>query len=89
MYTRKPLTAKRKAQLKTREAISALLIAQGWQKDNYGNFKKEIGGNPYRYKFEDNVLRYETKIGDYWSRVKSGYWKDLIIVGDKITGWKG
>ena len=88
MYTRKPLTAKRKAQLKTREAVAALLTAQGWKKDNYGNFKKEQAGDQYRYKFEDNVLRYETKIGDYWSRVKSGYWKDLEIVDEKIVGWK-
>lgn len=85
---RKPLTRIQKSKIKIQQAVIALFDSTGWKEDNYGNYKKIQNNVEYRYCFEDNVLRYESKITGFWVRVKSAYWKDIEIINGEITGWK-
>lgn len=74
----KSLTIKQK-----RKAVATFLEAQGWQKDQLrAIFNKSI----YRYKFANNVLRYEIQIDGHWRRVKSIYWNELEIIDNEIVG---
>lgn len=81
------LTKAQRTRLSVQETVEKLLVSQGWEKDRYDNFKKEIAGDHYRYVCRDNVLRYEVKVCGTWKLMRSVYWKNLKIENEKIVGW--
>jgi len=64
--------------------LKEVLAANGFEEDNYGNFKKTVKDNLYRYKFNKTSLRYESQVihsdgSKCWVRLRSGYYKDLTV----------
>lgn len=83
----------KKSVLKVIDDVKGILKATGWSEDKWGNYQKTVNGREYRMKFNDTSVRYEVKIrfsdgSSEWSRIKSGYYKDLSVVDGKIRGLK-
>lgn len=79
--------------MKLVEDISNLLIAHGYELTKYGTYQKlnKKTGNMIRYKFTKIGLRKEVQsvFSDgtkSWSRLSSGYLKDLYITEDRKIG---
>jgi hypothetical protein len=61
--------------------LQDLLLANGWAKDRWGNFKKEFGGKTRRVKPQALGARFEVRSEELkeWIRVGGGYYKDLEL----------
>lgn len=70
--------------LETINKISALIENEGFKVDRYGNYKKIIDGDEYRYKFNPTSYRYEKKVVSSWMLIRGMYYKDYR----KIFGGK-
>jgi len=68
-----------KAKRDGRSILFSWLFRTGWEKDRYGNFKKDN----YRIKPQENSVRYEFKnsLGQ-WQRLRSSYYSKLSINED-------
>lgn len=75
------------------EDIHNWAIANGWEEDRWGNYKKTTADGEYRIKIQKTSIRYEVKYdkvgdGSPWARIRSGYIKDINITEDgRIIGW--
>jgi hypothetical protein len=68
--------------------IEVTLFDNGWNKDRWGNFKKEMNSRNYRIKLQKTSLRFEVKGGSGWINILSDYFKNIEVVeeGIKIKG---
>lgn len=77
--------------------LTQWLESKGYNRDIYGHYQKEdSNGKVYRFKLQDNSVRHEVKItipgSEYskpkneWLRIRSGYYKNLSLVNDKLHG---
>jgi len=55
------------------------LEGKGFVMDRYGNAKKTVNGQLYRYKFNATSYRQEVKVGDSWMKVNGSYYKNVKI----------
>ena len=78
------MTANKTKNAETIATISKLIIGNGFKVDRYGNYKKIIEGDEYRYKFNPTSYRFEKKVMGGWMRIRSMYYKDYR----KISGGK-
>ena len=77
----------------TRIELENWLSGRGYIRDQFGHYHKTLNGIDYRFKMQDNSVRYErqARIIDHneWLRIKSGYYKNLSITEDgKLAGIK-
>ncbi len=62
------------------ENIKTVLISCGWLIDSWGNFRID----DYRIKMQKTSMRYELKCGSRWSKIRSDYFKNVLIKDNKI-----
>ncbi|MAH51760.1 hypothetical protein CMI37_38440 [Candidatus Pacearchaeota archaeon] len=69
------------------DKLKELLRSKGYVEDKFGNFKMS---EKLRYKFNPNALRKEVRlISGEWMRVRSGFYKDLVVTEEgKIQGMR-
>lgn len=64
-------------------ALALLFLERdGWTRDKWGNWQKEVEGRKYRFVLRRDVLRKEVKVLDQWKRLSSAYYKDLFFGPD-------
>ncbi|MEE8609020.1 MAG: hypothetical protein V3S55_15555 [Nitrospiraceae bacterium] len=53
--------------------LKALIVADGFEQDRFGNLKKETATGLYRFKFKQVALRFEKRMVDgRWINLQSG-----------------
>jgi len=75
----------------TREQLIAWATQNGWTLDRHGHLHKieHEGLRHYRIKLSRLAARFEIKTVHGWTRVRSGYLKDIYITADgKLAGMK-
>ena len=82
-----------KQKMKLVEDITNLLVSYGYELTRYGTYQKlnKQTGNMIRYKFTEIGLRKEVQSvfsdgSKSWSRLSSGYLKDIYITEDRKIG---
>jgi hypothetical protein len=79
-----------------REQVEQFLLSKGYKMDRFGHFKTESGNT--RIKMQARSLRIEKKVnhpaGLYssasssWVKTSGGYYSELSIKDDKLSGLK-
>lgn len=64
--------------------LKETIVNRGWVEDRWGNFKKEMNGHTYRFKFLKVAVRFERKYPGGWFNVSSDYIKNVEILDDCI-----
>jgi len=67
------------------EKIKSILNSNGWLLDRWGNFKID----DYRVKMQKTSMRYELKCGKNWVKLRSDYYKNVIITDEGSIFLKG
>ena len=66
----------------TKDQLIDWAQANGWRLDRFGHLQKTNGSAQYRLKLSRIAARYETKTSHGWIRLRSGYYRDLVITAD-------
>jgi len=74
----------------TQSELASFLVANGWDKDCWGNFVKYTAEGKYRYKMQDISCRHQIKKTNdkVWVTYKTYYYRRLYVRDDGKLGYK-
>jgi hypothetical protein len=70
----------------TREQLIEWAQGRGWKLDRFGHLKKEQPGGTHRLKLSRIAARHEIRTPGGWTRIASGYYRNLTLTADGRLG---
>jgi hypothetical protein len=70
----------------TKDELIAWATQQGWKLDRFGHLTKEQPGGTHRLELSRIAARHEVKTPGGWTRIASGYYRNLNLTADGKLG---
>lgn len=74
----------------TKRQLIDWALAHGWTQDRFGHLQRitqDLSAVTYRLKLSSIAVRYETKVGASWVRLRSAYYSKLSVSAEgKVVG---